>query len=554
MEKLSRFCGWLLVFSLICLSGSALAQDIKVGDTKDACDASNRVRLHGKAGDVFIKAGDSQRVELPALTNEIFWFCGGDRNRSANGEHFNVVKISRKDNGAITCGFFRTAPPAPAPNLVRVGTTKDGCDGSRQVKFQGKDGDVSIKAGQSKLVELSSARNTLNWDCVPPSGNCPSGDVCDEHVGNSIAFDTVQIERAGNGAISWVFYMKKNSAPSSESATPDYVRNATGNLRVGVSAGSLKKELPGIPTGLLKTAARNAWLELRDTHRAEIKEEITTQGKAAAGNLPGGSFVLESLTLAGAEGVELRTAAEGNSLWLKLLAHGNVAQTKFVLSGLPDPVLKLTFDIEVELRIKPESLMKTPKAETAVMRLGHFEIEGANVAGNIAQEVFKSKLRNAKTQANAISKVVLDEINQQLGKFFPTAPKDFPLSVVKADISVTRAGSVMFCLHTPGAPACQFSGPEEVAHSPRVLDDDVDRCGSSLIWLRDSQKRRFIGIGKGKQNVLVEVESREFPWFCGGDSGPESAESAAGPVGTYLLRVSRAATGDRIDWKFLSWH
>jgi hypothetical protein len=247
-----------------------------------------------KGGEVFVNAGDSQRVVLPSLTDEIFWFCGGDRNRSANDEHFDVVKISRKDNGAISWTFFKSAPPAPS-NLVRVGTTKDACDGSRQVKFHGKDGDVSIAAGHSRLVELSSPRNTLNWDCVPPSGNCPTGDVCDEHVSKSIAFDTVQVERAGHGT---------------------------------------------------------------------------------------------------------------------------------------------------------------------------------------------------------------------------------------------------------GAPACQFPGPREVARQrPRALDDDVDRCGSNLIWLRDSQKRHFIRIAKGQQNVIVEVESREFSWFCGGDSGPESAESAAGPVGTYLLRVSRAATG-----------
>jgi hypothetical protein len=327
----------LLLIGLICLSGDALAQDVKVGDTKDGCDGSNRVRFHGKAGDVFIKAGESQRVELPALTNEIVWFCGGDRNRSANDEHFNVVKLSRKDNGAMTWTFFKSER-APASNLVRVGTTKDSCDSSRHVIFRDKaDDPVKIKSGQSKLVELASLRNTVNWDCVPPNGKCPKGDVCDEHASNSIPFDTVQIERAGNGAISWVFYMKKNSVPTDESTVPDYVRNATGNLRIGVSPASLNKKLQDIPPDLLKKGAHTAWSNLREKRRGEIKEEITKQGNAAAGNLPGGGFQLESLTLAGADGLELRTAVQGNALWLKLLAHGNAAQTKFTLSGLPDP-------------------------------------------------------------------------------------------------------------------------------------------------------------------------------------------------------------------------
>src|SRR6185295_10912988 len=250
-RQLVAFRIWMLLSCLICISGEALAQDVKVGDTKDGCDGSNRVRFHGKAGDVFIKPGDSQRVELPSLTNEIVWFCGGDRNRSANDEHFNVVKISRKDNGAITWTFFKSEP-APSSNLVRVGATKDGCDGSRHVMFRDKTAElVRIKAGQSKLVELASLRNTVDWNCVPPNGKCPDEDVCDEHSSNSIPFDTVQIDRAGNGAISWVFYMKKNSVPTGDTAVPDYVRNATGNLRVGASPAAFAKKVPDIPADLL---------------------------------------------------------------------------------------------------------------------------------------------------------------------------------------------------------------------------------------------------------------------------------------------------------------
>src|SRR5215467_739197 len=74
------------MLTLIALSGEARAQDTRVGDTKDGCDGSRMVTFQGKDGQVSVKAGASKRVELPALTTEINWLCGGDRERSANDE------------------------------------------------------------------------------------------------------------------------------------------------------------------------------------------------------------------------------------------------------------------------------------------------------------------------------------------------------------------------------------------------------------------------------------------------------------------------------------
>ncbi|MGH9902829.1 MAG: hypothetical protein ACRD68_13560, partial [Pyrinomonadaceae bacterium] len=267
----------------------ASAQDMKVGDTKDGCDKSDFVKLQGKAGQVSVRAGESKRVELPALTDEINWFCGGDRNRSANDEHFNVVRVSRAANGAITWVFFKSSAQ-PASDLVRVGDTKDACDGSRQVRFNAAGGEqIRVKAGESKLARLTSPRNTLNWLCVPSGGACPKDDTCDESSSNSIPFDAVQIERAGNGAISWVFYLKKNSAPGG-GAVPGFVRNANGDVRVGISAGPLgKKEIPLAP-GFLKTALDRVWNSRREEIRAFVRAELIRQGEEAARKLPGGSF------------------------------------------------------------------------------------------------------------------------------------------------------------------------------------------------------------------------------------------------------------------------
>lgn len=541
-----------LAFALFVLSAGALAQETRVGDTNDACDASNIVRLQSKDGQVSVKAGMTKRVKLPSLTTEVNWLCGGDQERSANDQQFDIVRITRANNGAISWVFFKSSPPSGTPggpNLVRVGDTRDACDASRHVTFNAADGEAKITAGDSKLVQLASARNSLSWSCVTPAGDCPN-DVCDEHVSNDISFDTVQVERAGNGAIRWVFYRKKNSAPEGGAPMPAFVRNATGNLRVAVSAGALKKEFPVTP-GLLKKTLDGEWTKRRSDITKLVQAQLNDQGQEAASKLSA-KFHIESLSVATINTTELRTAADKETLSLKYIAHGNTARTRFSISGIIDPEVVITFDIELELSMKLDSLTKPPQTSSAGMRLAHTEIEGANDTGNIAQELFKSKLRDAKTRANNVTSDLSEEVNKALADNFPTAPKNFPVSVVKTDITITPAGTVRICLHTAGAAPCQFAGSQETAHVPRVLDTDVDRCGRSQIWLRDSAKQRFVSIGKGK-NAIVEVESREFPWFCGGDLGPETNESATGPVGTYLLRVSRAATGDRIDWGFLSW-
>lgn len=174
------------------------------------------------------------------------------------------------------------------------------------------------------------------------------------------------------------------------------------------------------------------------------------------------------------------------------------------------------------------------------------------------QEFVKNKLREIRFQATRESKDIVDQVNEFLdevvSKTLPKLPDGVPPSLLKTDVSVTNAGTIRLCLRTAASAACQFPAEaQSTAHKHKVLDSSIDRCGAGKIWLRDAEKRRFIGIAKGQKNVIVEIESREFPWFCGGASAPEALESATGPVGTYLVSVSRDATGNRIDWKFLAW-
>lgn len=530
-------------------------QDTQVGTTYDDCSPARTVRFHGKDGDVLIKPGDSKRVVMASLMNEFHWFCGDSRERVANDDYFNVVKISRShESGSISWIFYKAAPQAGSgsnqPELVKVGDTKDGCDGERFVQFETKnDADFKVSANQSKLVELSGLRNTLNWNCVRSNGTCPQGDTCDEHSSNPVAFSWVQIDRAGNGAISWVFYRQKNEAtPVAPNVppTPPYVHNATGDLRVILSLPSTHMEFP-FDKAFLKAKFDDIW----NSREADIRNQITTVIKEKGGNAAdkfGASFQLDTLTVSDTNRNELRTAAKDGTLWVKYVAHHNVVNCRF-LKGALEPKFVIRFDLQLEMALPQVALNQAPQAPKALLQLAHTEVEGDNFFGDAVQEIFRSKLQGVKTEANDVSQDFTKDINEALKEDWPTGPQ-IPKGI-KSELSVSGAGTVRFCLRSTGAPECNF-GPLENTHMPKVMDETGGGCGAGLLWIRDAETQKFISIAKG-QHRLVEVESRRFDWYCGGSQGPESQEWESGPVGTYFARVRRNPTGRGINFKFLQW-
>lgn len=64
---------------------------------------------------------------------------------------------------------------------------------------KGDFGKVTVKAGDLKFVELVSSARELRWYCGGTR----------ERVANDRDFDWVQIERAGNGAITWKFFKQQ---------------------------------------------------------------------------------------------------------------------------------------------------------------------------------------------------------------------------------------------------------------------------------------------------------------------------------------------------------
>ena len=536
-------------------AGLTPQQDTPVGTTSDDCSPARDVRFHGKDGDVLVKPGDSKRVVMASQMNEFYWFCGGSRERVANDDYFNVVKISRShESGSIFWQFYKAAPPPSGggnqPELVKVGDTKDGCDGERDVTFETKDdADFKVSANQSKLVKLSDLANTLDWFCVQSNGVCPPGDTCDEHSSNPVAFSWVQIDRAGNGAISWVFYRQKNEAtPVAPNVppTPPYVHNATGDLRVILSLPGTHKEFP-FDKAFLKTKFDDIWKSRQKDINDKITAVINDKGGNAADKF-GADFHLDSLTVSDTNRNELRTAAKDGTLWIKYVAHHNVVNCRF-LKGPLEPKFVIRFDLQLEMALPQVALDQAPQAPTALLRLAHTEIEGDNFFGDAVQDIFRSKLQGVKTQANAVSQDFTKDINEALKDDWPTGPQ-IPKGI-KSEVSVSRAGTVRFCLRLPGAPQCNF-GPLENTKMPKVLDETGGGCGAGLLWIRDAETQKFISIAKG-QHRFVEVESRRFDWYCGGSQGPETQEWESGPVGTYFARLYRNPTGGGINFKFLAW-
>jgi len=114
---------------------------VEVGKTKDACAGANELRFRAKESDVKVPADSSKIVDLPAFTKELYWYCGGTRERCVNDHPFNSIGCERAGNGAIIWTFYNN--PDWKPELQEVGRTKDACGGNT-VRIAGRTGDVKV--------------------------------------------------------------------------------------------------------------------------------------------------------------------------------------------------------------------------------------------------------------------------------------------------------------------------------------------------------------------------------------------------------------------------
>jgi len=513
------------VLVTMAMAVSAAASDTKVGDTKDGCDKSEVVKFQTSNGQAQVKANSSPAAfDLPGLTHEITWYCGGSRERSANDAEFNKVKISRAANGAIQWTFYKSTPDASSSSSsgsnnpqTNMGNSRDACDASHAVTFTAKDGKVTVAAGKSVFKELPQMTRELKWECGSS----------DERVANPNAFDFVEVSRAGNGAIQWEFYRTMTVADDS---TGNYIDNVPGNIII--MAPALNKTLP-LP-GFLKQQFDSFW----DSNLSDLQAEILKQ-------LQGDKSVkVSNLKLSPSSQAELRVGENKDNVLVKYVVHQNSADVSKTAN------FHATFDLELVMFLERQQTFPV-QAKRATAFVHHFELHGSTPGDDFLAAFAKSRIHAVETNTNNFTKDVKDRVNaalKQISGQIP-APSGTPL------VLDASAGAVQGCVKLQASDVCKFPATRPPLVVRKTLDTSHDQCGASKIWIWDYQKGSFVPVSKGG-SAVIEVDNQRFEWFCGGDTQPDSAndEWATGPEGTYFVRVKRDPTSSQIDWTFQSWH
>jgi hypothetical protein len=104
--------------------------------------------------------------------------------------------------------FLTTTPvradDTKAPDgLIQVFSgEKDACSKKNDVTIPGKNGRVTVKAGETKYIEMESLKSTFYWRC---------GDTEEKFEYKDVQpFNWIKVERsADTGRISWTCYVKK---------------------------------------------------------------------------------------------------------------------------------------------------------------------------------------------------------------------------------------------------------------------------------------------------------------------------------------------------------
>lgn len=548
--RLSRIA---LAVCLFSLASPAFAQT-KVGETKDACDASHAVTFQSIEKKETVKAPGHAKKDLPGLTREITWYCGGTRERSANGEQFDHIQLDRAKNGAMQWTFFRNATPAgpkgseipPATDgtsgLTRVGESNDACDASHRIAFTARNGErVRLAAGATELKELAGLTREIEWKC---------GDSA-ERVANPNEFNWVQVERAGNGAIHWVFYRSPSMlhpgrglfiGPAENDASfGDFIHNIPGDVTVALAGG--KKSFPN--PGVLKQQIDTTWDGLRDTIKAKVEE------KAADPKVK-----LNSVTPASSATSDLRVAKTARGVTLKYVVHGNRATGTYIQK---DPGVDVnfvaTFDVEVALPIAGSQNLSKLAVANARAFAHHVEIAGDSPGDALLVGFAKSRVRAVETRLDAVSSDITKEVNGALAGILALLKAVIPADFTLASVDIDEAGTLLVCAKSSPSQTCSFPAAVARRDSRSVLGHSTDQCGAGKIWLWDAERGRFVGIAKGSKDVVVELGNRRFEWFCGGDAQADenNDEWASGDPGTFAVRASRGASGREITWEFLSW-
>ena len=512
------------------IAAVASGSETQVGTTKDACDKSHDVTFETSSGKASVPANATKSFDLPAMTNEITWYCGGSRERSANGTQFNKVKIHRAANGAIQWTFFRvsgqtqatgqpqrTGQPLQVP-LVRVGDSRDACDQSQPVTFNAKSKKVTLRAGQMVLEELPNMAGDMNWKCG--SSN--------ERVANPNAFDFIQAERAGNGAIQWVFY---RTMTDHDDSTGNYLDLLPGD--VVIQAPALKTTVP--QPGFLKKQLDTFWDGNRSPLQAQMLKSLQKEK----------SFQVHSLTLSPAAQTEVRVGDTADDILLKYVVHHNLLN-----ASAEGANFNAIFDLELVMVLAKQQTLPF-QATRATAFVHHFELHGASAGDDFLAAFAKSRIHAVEMDVDSSTQDVKKDVNAALAKISGQVGAPSGTKVVLQE----TAGTVQACVKLQPSDTCSFPAVAAASAPKRkTLDTSHDQCSEEKIWMWDYQKGGFVPIAKGG-SAEIEVDNQRFEWFCGGGNQPNTAndEWAVGPEGTYFVHVKRDPSGRQIDWTFQSW-
>jgi hypothetical protein len=532
---------------------AAMPFDKVVGDTNDGCDKNNPVKIQARDGQKSIPHSTKNfPVDLPGMVTEIHFYCGGTRERAANDTPFDKLLMTRAANGAIHIVFLVASAPPPNngsgggantdSSWIHVGDSKDPCDAKHDVKLQGTVHPVMIPAGQSAIAEIPQLTRELYYTCGSDNAR----------VANDKEFNRVQVERAGNGAIQWVFFrtpslggtsptMPHTGAPATATLSAsddlgDFLHNARGTMVI--QAPQAPQPIPSVP---LKQKLDKSWDDNRATATAKLKATIAAAGYGQA-----------QVNLSTSSQSELRLAQSPEILKFKYVVHGN--HGKATIDGAS---AEITFDAEVVLALPRAQKLDKLQSGSVMAFVRHVEIEGGDALGTIAVGLLKSRARALETKignfsqdAPELAKNVNDLIDQ-LRSSIPVSP-----SLVTVDLGQTRLGNIAVCAFV-GSAVCRPAPDIGSLPVPQNLGHSDDQCGEGKVWLWDYELGRYTSIAKGQNNFVVQVDNKRFEWYCGDDNAPDPRESnqgsASGPAGTFAVRVARDPDGRAIHWQFLSW-
>jgi hypothetical protein len=327
----------------------------------------------------------------------------------------------------------------------------------------------------------------------------------------------------------------------------DFLHNVAGDVQLVARLGGASLPVP-TDAGFLKASLDQVWndsrAEIADEFRGELGDEDDVR--------------LDSLTLATAAQGELRVAERRDAVVLKYVVHQNTAQVTFKPAA--NASFGLTFDIELVLVLPRSQPSKALKVDRAVGFARHVELAGTGSFSNLAVELAKSFVRRKESSLSAKSREITGRINEELGELraallAQAGGGKVPPSLDNLDVDVARDGTLRVCLNGGPGQSCSFADVGRLNTARIVLERDGDSCGQGHLWLWDSEKGRFVDVRKGQQDVIVELNSPRFEWFCGDATEPntQNDEWATAPNRTYGVSVSRKASGDDISWEFLDW-